>query len=156
MTNYKPVTEEVLEELRKAVGAEHVKNDAETLERYKTDEEPDAHYHHLPAFDAPEAISVSHGTADKVELIYSTPTRFLIPKNAAEPLTSTIELPQKLAAPVAQGTHLGTVQLSSGGEVLASFPISAAQDVDALSFRYCFGRLVDSLLLYQGDFVQNK
>ena len=29
MTNYKPVTEEVLEELRKAVGAEHVKNDAE-------------------------------------------------------------------------------------------------------------------------------
>ena len=60
------------------------------------------------------------------------------------------------AAPVAQGTHLGTVQLSSGGEVLASFPISAAQGVDALSFRYCFGRLVDSLLLYQGDFVQNK
>lgn len=106
--------------------------------------------------DAPEAISVNHGTADKVELIYSTPTRFLMPKNAAEPLTSTIELPQKLAAPVAQGTHLGTVQLSSGGEVLASFPISAAQGVDALSFRYCFGRLVDSLLLYQGDFVQNK
>ena len=99
---------------------------------------------------------VCHGTADKVELIYSTPTRFLMPKNAAEPLTSTIELPQKLAAPVAQGTHLGTVQLSSGGEVLASFPISAAQGVDALSFRYCFGRLVDSLLLYQGDFVQNK
>lgn len=106
--------------------------------------------------DAPEAISVSHGTADKVELTYSTPTRFLMPKNAAEPLTSTIELPQKLAAPVAQGAHLGTVQLSSGGEVLASFPISAAQGVDALSFRYCFGRLVDSLLLYQGDFVQNK
>ena len=106
--------------------------------------------------DAPEAISVSHGTADKVELTYSTPTRFLMPKNAAEPLTSSIELPQKLAAPVAQGTHLGTVQLSSGGEVLASFPISAAQGVDALSFRYCFGRLVDSLLLYQGDFVQNK
>ena len=106
--------------------------------------------------DAPEAISVSHGTADKVELTYSTPTRFLMPKNAAEPLTSTLELPQKLAAPVAQGTHLGTVQLSSGGEVLASFPISAAQGVDALSFRYCFGRLVDSLLLYQGDFVQNK
>ena len=79
-----------------------------------------------------------------------------MPKNAAEPLTSTIELPQKLAAPVAQGTHLGTVQLSSGGEVLACFPISAAQGVDALSFRYCFGRLVDSLLLYQGDFVQNK
>ena len=43
MKNYNPVTEEILEELRKAVGAEHVKNDAETLERYKTDEEQDAH-----------------------------------------------------------------------------------------------------------------
>lgn len=100
----------------------------------------------MPA-DAPETISVSHGTADKVELAYSTPTRFLMPKNTDAQLTSTIDLPQKLAAPVAQGTHLGTVQLSSGGEVLASFPISAAQGVDALSFRYCFGRLVDSLLL---------
>ena len=109
----------------------------------------------MPA-DAPETISVSHGTAGEIELVYSTPMRFLMPKNAAEPLTSTIELPQKLAAPVEQGTPLGTVQLSSGGEVLASFPISAAQGVDALSFRYCFGRLVDSLLLSQGDFVQNK
>ena len=35
--------------------------------------------------DAPEAISVSHGTADKVELIYSTPTRFLMPKMPLSP-----------------------------------------------------------------------
>ena len=36
MTKYNPVTEEVLEELRAALGAEYVKNDPETLERYKT------------------------------------------------------------------------------------------------------------------------
>ena len=106
--------------------------------------------------NAPETISVSHGTADEVELSYSTPTRFLMPKNAAEPLTATLELPEKLSAPVEADTLLGTVQLASGGEVLARFPITAAQGVDALSFRYCFGRLVDSLLLYEGDFVQNK
>ena len=106
--------------------------------------------------NAPETISVSHGTADEVELSYSAPTRFLMPKNAAEPLTSTLELPEKLSAPVEADTLLGTVQLASGGEVLARFPITAAQGVDALSFRYCFGRLVDSLLLCEGDFVQNK
>ena len=106
--------------------------------------------------NAPETISVSHGTADEVELSYSTPTRFLMPKNAAEPLTATLELPEKLSAPVETDTLLGTVQLASGGEVLARFPVTAAQGVDALSFRYCFGRLVDSLLLYEGDFVQNK
>ena len=72
--------------------------------------------------DAPEAISVSHGTADKVELIFTARRRAFDAKNAAEPLTSTIELPLEAGAPVAQGAHLGTVQLSSGGEVLASFP----------------------------------
>ncbi len=48
MSTYNPVTEEVLAALREAVGEENVKVDAETLERYKTDEEPDPHYHHLP------------------------------------------------------------------------------------------------------------
>lgn len=48
MMNYKPVTEEVLEALRKAVGAEYVMTDSETLDKYKTDEETDPHYHHLP------------------------------------------------------------------------------------------------------------
>ena len=43
MTKFNPVTEEVLAELRAIVGAEFVKNDPETLERYKTDEEPDPH-----------------------------------------------------------------------------------------------------------------
>ena len=36
MMNYKPVTEEVLEALRKAVGAEYVMTDPETLDKYKT------------------------------------------------------------------------------------------------------------------------
>ena len=48
MMNYKPVTEEVLEALRKAVGSENVMTDPEVLDRYKTDEETDPHYHHLP------------------------------------------------------------------------------------------------------------
>lgn len=97
--------------------------------------------------NAPETLQVSHGTDTSVPLAYSTPARFLMPKNTVEPLQVSIELPQKLTAPVAENAPLGTVQLSSGGEVLASFPVTAAQGVDALSFRYCFGRLVDSLLL---------
>ena len=97
--------------------------------------------------DAPETISVTHGTAPAVELTYSTPVRFLMPKGRGSDLTAQVELPQKQAAPIEKGAQLGTVQLISSGEVLGSFPIIAAQGVDALSFRYCFGRLVDSLLL---------
>ena len=73
MTNYNPVTEEVLEELRKAVGAEHVKNDAETLERYKTDEEPDAHYHHLPE------VVVAPGSTEEVAAVMKIANKSLVP-----------------------------------------------------------------------------
>ena len=73
MTNYNPVTEEVLEELRKAVGAEHVKNDVETLERYKTDEEPDAHYHHLPE------VVVAPGSTEEVAAVMKIANKYLVP-----------------------------------------------------------------------------
>lgn len=73
MTKYNPVTEEVLEALRGAVGAEYVKTDAETLERYKTDEEPDPHYHHLPE------VVVLPGCTEEVAAVMKIANKFLIP-----------------------------------------------------------------------------
>ena len=73
MTKYNPVTEEVLEALRAAVGAEYVKCDAETLERYKTDEEPDPHYHHLPE------VVVLPGCTEEVAAIMKIANQFLVP-----------------------------------------------------------------------------
>ena len=48
MSKYEPVSAEVVAALQTALGAEYVKTDAETLEKYKTDEETDTRYHHLP------------------------------------------------------------------------------------------------------------
>ncbi len=45
---YQPVTEEVIHALKEIVGEKYVKTDADVLDRYKTDEETDAHYHRLP------------------------------------------------------------------------------------------------------------
>lgn len=73
MTKYNPVTEEVLEALREAVGAEYVKTDAETLDRYKTDEEPDPHYHHLP-----EAV-VLPGCTEEVAAVMKIANKYLVP-----------------------------------------------------------------------------
>ena len=50
MAKYNPVTPELLEELKKVVGASNVKTDAETLDRFKTDEETDPRLMHLPGF----------------------------------------------------------------------------------------------------------
>ncbi len=73
MTKYNPVTEEVLEALREAVGAEYVKTDAETLDRYKTDEEPDPRYHHLP-----EAV-VLPGCTEEVAAVMKIANKYLVP-----------------------------------------------------------------------------
>lgn len=70
---YNPVTEEVLAALRDALGEEFVKNDPETLERYKTDEEPDPHYHHLPE------VVVLPGNTEEVAAVMKLANKFLVP-----------------------------------------------------------------------------
>lgn len=70
---YNPVTEEVLVALRAALGEEFVKNDPETLERYKTDEEPDPHYHHLPE------VVVLPGNTEEVAAVMKLANKFLVP-----------------------------------------------------------------------------
>ena len=73
MKQYSPITEEVLVALREALGAEYVKTDAETLERYKTDEEPDPRYHHLP-----EAV-VLPGSAEEVAAVMKIANKYNVP-----------------------------------------------------------------------------
>ena len=48
MTEYNKVTPEFIDKLRDIVGAEFVFTDAETLDKYKTDEETDERCFHLP------------------------------------------------------------------------------------------------------------
>ena len=73
MTAYNPVTEEVLEALRFALGAENVKIDEETLDRYKTDEETDPRYHHLPE------VVVLPGSTEEVAEVMKIANKYLVP-----------------------------------------------------------------------------
>lgn len=100
----------------------------------------------LPA-DAPLSLPVERGTAESVALIYTAPERCLMPKGESSTLQVALDLPQKLAAPIRAGETVGTVKISNGSAELASYPVTAAQDVDALSFTYCLRRLAEGLLL---------
>lgn len=73
MTAYNPVTEEVLNALREALGAENVKVDEETLDRYKTDEETDPRYHHLPE------VVVLPGSTEEVAEVMKIANKYLVP-----------------------------------------------------------------------------
>ncbi len=100
----------------------------------------------LPA-DAPLSLPVERGTAESVALTYTAPERCLMPKGESSTLQIALNLPQKLAAPIRAGETVGTVKISNGSAELASYPVTAAQDVDALSFTYCLRRLAEGLLL---------
>ena len=100
----------------------------------------------LPA-DAPLSLPVKRGTAESVALTYTAPERCLMPKGESSTLQVALDLPQKLAAPIRAGETIGTVKISNGSVELASYPVTAAQDVDALSFTYCLHRLAEGLLL---------
>lgn len=100
--------------------------------------------------DAPVTLPVTRGTSDAVTLQYDAPQKCLMPKGQGKTLEVTVELPEVLQAPVERGAHIGTVHLTNGEEELQTFSITAAQDVDALSFGYCFGLLVQSLALCDG------
>lgn len=100
----------------------------------------------LPA-DAPLSLPVKRGTAESVTLTYTAPERCLMPKGESSTLQIALNLPQKLAAPIRAGETVGTVKISNGSAELASYPVTAAQDVDALSFTYCLRRLAEGLLL---------
>ena len=100
--------------------------------------------------DTPQTLPVTRGTAEAVTLQYDAPKQCLMPKGQGEALQITLELPETLTAPVEAGSSVGTVYLRNGEELLQTFSITAAQDVEALSFGYCFGLLVQSLALCDG------
>lgn len=97
--------------------------------------------------DAPASLPVERGTVESVSLEYQLPKSILMKKGKGEELTAELDLPEKLAAPVTAGDQVGTVRLACGGDAVGEISITAAQNVNALSFGYCFGRLASSLVL---------
>lgn len=109
-----------------------------------------AHYESAAAAlpgDAPQTLPVEHGTAAAVPLNYKSPGHCLMPKGEGGTLEAVVELPASLSAPVAAGEQVGRIKILHQGTEMCSYPITAAQNVDALSFRYCLLLLAQSLLL---------
>lgn len=73
MKTYNQVTEEVLAALREALGTEYVLTAPEQLEKYKTDEETDERYHHLPE------VVVLPGNTEEVAAVVKIANQFLVP-----------------------------------------------------------------------------
>ena len=96
---------------------------------------------------APETLDVAHGIEENVTLEYAAPGRYLMEKGQAGALSAEIDLPSAVPAPVQAGQVVGTVRILNDGVELQSCEITAAEDVAALSFGYCFTQLARALLM---------
>ena len=95
--------------------------------------------------NAPASLPVTGGAQETVELRYAAPEKILVQKVESAALAAELELPQTLAAPLAEGQQVGTVTVYSGETALGSWPVTAASAVQPMTMRLGFERLLAAL-----------
>ncbi|NMB40433.1 MAG: D-alanyl-D-alanine carboxypeptidase [Firmicutes bacterium] len=100
----------------------------------------------LPAKEALSELKVTGGEKRAVSLQLDQPLETVVPFNRQEDLETHFNVPQSVAAPIAKGDPLGSVEALLDGNVIAEAPLVAAEDVDKAGF---FSLLFRSV----GDFL---
>ena len=91
-------------------------------------------------------VPVVKGQSSQVAVQADTPTPLLLEKGAEGKIESKIEMATDLQAPVLKGQTVGMWRLTVGGQVVGEYPIRAAANVPAVTFRWAYGQLMDALL----------
>lgn len=79
-------------------------------------------------------VSVTLGSSDSVQPVYDGPEAALIAKNGAGEVSYSLELPEAVAAPVAQGQRIGTLKVMLNGEAFREVPLLAGSSVESADF----------------------
>lgn len=88
-------------------------------------------------------IPVVGGESDYAELAL-TPFSITLPKEKISQVKATVELPEKLSAPLAKGEAVGRVVYSLDGEVIGETPVVVSSAVTRISFFEILRRLLEA------------
>nr|WP_316621731.1 D-alanyl-D-alanine carboxypeptidase family protein [uncultured Ruminococcus sp.] len=91
-------------------------------------------------------ITVEGGMEDEVSISCEGVTGLTVPKGEGKGITQTVDIPESLTAPVRKGDVVGRVVFTLNGEELASFDVTANDDVEEKSFGSILGLLLHSLI----------
>ena len=80
-----------------------------------------------------QPVPVQLGDADFVQPEMQADQSFVVEKEKAAQLETHLDIPDVLQAPIAAGQQIGELTVSSGGETLLSIPVTAAEDVGAMT-----------------------
>lgn len=81
-------------------------------------------------------LPVEGGSRDRVSLHLDGDLTLLILKGSEQDIQLSPALPESIAAPVAQGQHIGSVNVIVEGKSAASIPVAASESVDAKGFSH--------------------
>ena len=89
----------------------------------------------------PEPVSVTLGRKSTVEAVPGQIRGILLDKAQKGSVTMELSVEPAVEAPVSQGQRLGTLTLSSGGQLLQEIPLVAAEAVERLSYWELMGNV---------------
>ncbi len=91
-------------------------------------------------------IAVTNGMSASVKTETEINGSFLIKKGGDKDITYDISLPESIQAPVSEGDRVGKIIYKRDGKRIAEYPITAAEQVDEISFwqifSLIFGRMI--------------
>lgn len=92
-----------------------------------------------------QPVFVRLGARISVQPRLTEENALIVEKSAAKGLSFTVELPQEVSAPVAEGDELGLLRVAAeSGETLAELPILAGESVEKIGFPQLFLRVLRS------------
>jgi len=100
----------------------------------------------LSLSDSLEPIPVEGGMQGSVDVQCADTAVMTVPKGEGEGIEQSLDIPDALTAPVYEGDVIGKLSFTLDGEEVASFDITAAEDVDKKSFSTVLAVLWSSLI----------
>ena len=94
----------------------------------------------------PEPIRVVGGQQQMVAVVPDDPAPLLLRKGTSGELVSSVEVVERVEAPVSAGQTVGIWRLKIGEETVGEYPIRAVCDVPVTTLRWAYGLLMDALL----------
>lgn len=93
-------------------------------------------------------VTIIKGVDKQVELNYETPEPILIPKGRSGDIEKNIAIQPDVEAPVLQGQAVGEARFTLDGETICEIPITAAKEVQKMTFGNAFWILIRNLLAF--------
>lgn len=108
-----------------------------------------ANYQLVSAYpdEIPKPVPVELGVSPEVVPEVAAGAKLLVEKRQVKAIEKQVTLAETLTAPVVKGQKLGEITVKCEGEVLATIPIVAADDIPRLTFWQIFGRILKLFLM---------